>query len=374
MIACVPAMPSVWIERRATAAGRSRYLVKYRLGGRESANRYAGSFATRREALARQRWVAGELAAMRVPTTRGPETATAKTPTLAEAAERWRASRLDVADGTAVGHRVQLNRVLRVLGTRRVDEITTGDVADLVAALHAAGRKRETIRKSLTALAQVLDFAGIKENPARDRVRVRLPRQEREEPTPPTADQIEAVLPLMPARYALALLVLDATGMRVGELEEKGLRCGDIDEPNHRWRVRRVVEKSRRGRWVSLPLDLFAAVVATLPPREDREPNRPVFPGVNQERLRTAIARACRASGTPMWSPHDLRHRRISLWHRQGETWALIGARVGQRSLSVTADTYTHVLLDDRELDHALLVTQLRIARLADSRGSRSST
>jgi hypothetical protein len=45
-----------------------------------------------------------------------------------------------------------------------------------------------------------------------------------------------------------------------------------------------------------------------------------------------------------------------SLWRRQGETWALIGARVGQRSLLVTADTYKHVLLDDRELDHASLV------------------
>jgi integrase len=56
--------------------------------------------------------------------------------------------------------------------------------------------------------------------------------------------------------------------------------------------------------------------------------------------------RACKASGTPTWSPHGVRHHRISLWHRQGETWALIGARVGQRSLSVTADTYTHVLLD----------------------------
>jgi integrase len=91
----------------------------------------------------------------------------------------------------------------------------------------------------------------------------------------------------------------------------------------------------------------------------DRVPDRPVFPGLTQERLRTAIARACRASGTATWSPHDLRHRRISLWHRQGETWALIGARVGQRSLSVTADTYTHVLLDDRELDHPRLAADL---------------
>jgi hypothetical protein len=37
----------------------------------------------------------------------------------------------------------------------------------------------------------------------------------------------------------------------------------------------------------------------------------------------------------------------------------LIGARVGQRSLSVTADTYTHVLLDDRELDHATLLARV---------------
>ncbi len=352
-------MPSVWIERRRSGKGGSRYLVKYRLGGRESAHRYAGSFLTRREALARQRWVAGELAAMRVPRVGSLEVGSPSFPMLAEAAESWRASRVDVAEATAVGHRVQLGRLLPLLGARRVDEISPVDVAALVATLHAAGRKRETIRKSVSVLAQVLDFAGVKDNPARDRVHVRLPREEREEPTPPTAAQIEVILPLMPTRYALALLVLDATGMRVGELEEKGLCCGDLDEPNTRWRVRRALEKGRRGRWVSLPPDLYAAVLATLPPREDRDPDRPVFPGLTQERLRTAIARACKASGTPTWSPHDLRHRRISLWHRQGETWALIGQRVGQRSLSVTADTYTHVLLDDRELNHGDLVGQL---------------
>ena len=349
-------MPSVWVERRETTRGQARFRVKYRLGGRESVHHYAGSFTTKREALARRGWVAGELAAMRVPDLRVLHVPLRQSPTLAEAAELWRASRLDVTEGTAVGHRVQLARVLPTLGTLRVDEITPADVAELVTTLHAEGRKRETIRKSVTVLAQVLDFAGIKDNPARDRVHVRLPREERDEPTPPTADQIEAVLSLMPRAYALAVLVLDATGMRVGELEEKGLCCGDLDEPNVRWRIRRAVEKGRRGRWVSVPPDLFAAVIATLPPREDRAAERPVFPGLTQEKLRTAIARACKASATPTWSPHDLRHRRISLWHRQGETWALIGARVGQRSLSVTADTYTHVLLDDRELDHASLV------------------
>ena len=60
----------------------------------------------------------------------------------------------------------------------------------------------------------------------------------------------------------------------------------------------------------------------------------------------------------PLWSPHGLRHRRISLLHRQGRTWAEIGALVGQRSLKVTSDTYTHVLVDGRELDYAALLTR----------------
>ena len=53
----------------------------------------------------------------------------------------------------------------------------------------------------------------------------------------------------------------------------------------------------------------------------------------------------------PVFSPHDLRHRRISLLHAQGRSWAEIGRFVGQRKLSVTADTYTHVLSDGSEID-----------------------
>jgi hypothetical protein len=37
--------------------------------------------------------------------------------------------------------------------------------------------------------------------------------------------------------------------------------------------------------------------------------------------------------------------------------WARIGEFVGQRNLSVTADTYTHVLVDEAELDYGRLLT-----------------
>lgn len=108
--------------------------------------------------------------------------------------------------------------------------------------------------------------------------------------------------------------------------------------------------------WVELPDVLADAIESTLPPREDRDPEAQLLPGVGADRLRTSIARACRASGVPVFSPHDLRHRRISLLHRQGRSWAEIGRFVGQRKLSVTADTYTHVLSDGRELDYERLV------------------
>ena len=101
---------------------------------------------------------------------------------------------------------------------------------------------------------------------------------------------------------------------------------------------------------------LAEAIEATLQPREDRDLDAPLFSGVSADRLRTAITRACKAVGVPLFSPHDLRHRRISLLHRQGRTWAEIGRFVGQRKLSVTADTYTHVLSDGREADYASLV------------------
>jgi hypothetical protein len=53
-------------------------------------------------------------------------------------------------------------------------------------------KARDTIRKTVTALAMVFDHAGITPNPARDKIRVKLPREETVEPAPPSADHVEA--------------------------------------------------------------------------------------------------------------------------------------------------------------------------------------
>jgi integrase len=101
--------------------------------------------------------------------------------------------------------------------------------------------------------------------------------------------------------------------------------------------------------------DLFDAVTA-LVARDDRTPRRRVFQGFGGDRFRTAITRACTAAGVPAFSPHDLRHRRISLLHLGGVPWARIGEHVGQRNLAVTANTYSHVLADEAELDYERMI------------------
>ena len=345
-------MASVWIRTRPTKDGGKRYRVEFRLGGREARIRYGGSFATKREATIRAGWIAGELAALRVPDLE-LSTEPAVAPTLREAANRWQESRVDVAENTRLQHRSAVRMLLAVLGERRVDTITAADVADLVGALTSKGKARETVRKSLLALAMILDHEGIAPNPARDKVKVRLPRQERPEIVPPTAEHVLAVHDVLPRRYRLPLLVLDATGMRLGELER--LTWGDLDEPRQRWRVSRAVSKTGQARWVGVPLVLFEAV-CDLVAREDRVPERRVFQGFGGDRFRTALTRACTAVGVPAFSPHDLRHRRISLLHLAGVPWARIGEHVGQRNLAVTANTYSHVLADEAELDYAELL------------------
>jgi integrase len=253
-----------------------------------------------------------------------------------------------VSASTATTYEVNLGRILPRLGERAVAGVSVEDVTGLVADLTATGLARESIRKTLTTLAQVLDFAGITPNPVRDRS-VKLPPPDRAEIAPPSAAQVLAVLPTLAPRYRLPILVLDATGMRVGELER--LAWGDVDEQEGRWRVSAAVAKTGRARWVDVPERLFSAV-SELCSRDDRTAERRLFEGVTADRLRTAITRACTASGVPAFSPHDLRHRRATLWHLGGVPAAQAASWLGH-SAQEHLRTYAHAVLDRTEIDYS---------------------
>ena len=58
-------MPSVWLRTRPTAT--SGTASNTGSADEKSSTCYGGSFKTQREANARKAWIAGELAALRVP-------------------------------------------------------------------------------------------------------------------------------------------------------------------------------------------------------------------------------------------------------------------------------------------------------------------
>jgi integrase len=227
-----------------------------------------------------------------------------KAPTFAQAARRWQASRVDLADSTRLQHRIQLDKLLPLIGTRLVDALTAQDFIDAVADLHAAGTARETIRKTLGAGAMTLDHAGVAPNPARDRS-IKLPFEEPEEINPPTAEQVEAVFRLLPSKHRLPLLWLDWSGARVSAIDLT--LVGDYDEPRRRVRLRASTTKTRKALWIEAHPDLADAIERRLGSCEDRDHEARLFAESGAEALRTAIAKACRATGIPLWSPHDLR-------------------------------------------------------------------
>jgi integrase len=256
-------------------------------------------------------------------------------------------------------HRSALGRIFRVapqLRGRRVNELTVVDVTEVIAALAGADYKRETIKKSRDALALVLDYCGLVPNVARDK-RVKLPRERRPHVPPPLAEHVERVAERMPAEYVLPLLLIDECGSRVRELETA--QVGDLDEYRRAIRLRRTFEKNERYRHLELPDDLYAALLAALPPREDRDLEAPLFPNLTDARLRMAITRACRATGTPHFSPHGLRRRRGSLHYKRTGSLAEVAELLGD-SKRVAAEHYVYALTDYSEVDRTIALARLR--------------
>jgi integrase len=344
-------MASVTITRRATKTG-PRYVVRYRLGGRAYPLQHAGSFKREREARARRDFVAGELAAARDPAV-ALRTLASSQPrrTLASWASAYESSRVDYADETLKNLASHLKAILPMFGEREPAAITPADVQEWIGGL---ALKPSSIRRYVTTLRTLLDFAGVEPNPARDR-RVKLPTVVAEEPKPPTAKQVLAILDASPRRWRLAFVLMEQTGMRVGEVES--LVWGDADVAESQFRLSRRSTKTRRPRWVQVPRWLMDEVERTCP-LEDRVAERRVFVGFTGDVAKNVMGRACKAAKIPHFHPHDLRHRRISLWHGQGIPARELAERAGHARASMSLDVYSHVLMDKAELEPETLLSR----------------
>jgi integrase len=332
-------MASVSIMRRDHASGAS-YRVRYRRGGRAWPLIDGGSFRTQREARIRRDVIAGELAAGRNPADLLRELVeTPQWRTFRDWAEAYKASRIDIGAETRKNLESHLKTILPTFGDRDPASLTVVDVQEWIGTLKL---KPSSIGRYMVTLRQVLDFAGIEPNPAKDK-RVKLPKIEVSVVEPPSAEQVETIIGHVTPQRRLPLRVLEQTGMRVGELHT--LEWKDVDVAGSRFRIRQGKTAAAR-RWVQVPSWLMVEIQATCPP-DDRTPDRRVFPGFTPNVAGNVMWRACKAAGIPQFHPHDLRHRYASLKLREGVPLTDLAAQLGHSKKSMTLDVYSHVLIDD---------------------------
>jgi integrase len=340
-------MPSLVITTRVTKSGEKRFVVRFRLGGRSYPVQHAGSFRTMREAKARRDLIGGELAAGRNPRIAldalTADATRPKTIDFTTWSERFLASRIDIDPNTTKSYRTALRKAGETFGNRHPHTITTDDVAQWIATL-AESHKPGTVRLYATALKVLLDYVGCDPNPGRD-PRVKLPKRVREEPTPPPAEHVLAILEAIhdPVRRLL-FITIEQGALRLGEAV--GLRWADVDRAGLRLRLPRSATKRDRARWVYLPEWLIAAIEDTCP-LEDRVPDRKVFGGITEASAYQAMLRACQTAGVPHYHPHDLRHRRITVWHQSGVPARELAERAGHSRPSMSLDVYSHVMPAD---------------------------
>lgn len=342
-------MASAHVKKVQRKSG-TRWIVRYRPGGRSSPTRHAGTFKTAKLAGDRLDVVLSALARGEEPVF---EIEQSQVLSVSSAFDRYKASRLDWAPVTV---RVfdQAKKRLGVLGRKDVRHVTVEDVQAWVAK-QLAELAVSSVRKYLVQLRVVLDDVGVEPNPARS-PRVKLPKERKAEVHPPSGAEMAAMLDALRAspgrrqpaalrHYPLVIEVLAATGLRVGEIVD--LRWEDVDVTGGRLRVARDRTKGSTSgrRFVPLPGRLVASLVEIRP--EGVLPDVPVFPRLSAQALRNVMSRACVRAGIPVFTPHDLRHRYISLLVMAGVPVTRVSDLAGHSASSLTVDVYSHVMMDE---------------------------
>jgi integrase len=350
-----------WIRPRVNSDGSRSFQVLYRRGGRHHPVRHAGAFrgwpggrdkvgrpkpavtAAEREARTRRDLIAGwiaqgldprvELARMNMPV--------AKPRTLGEQFVEYEKSRIDVGEKAIEAYR-QTRRRLAWLGTMFPEDIRPEHVQRWIA--EQSDLAPASVVKYVGPIRLVLDYCDIQPNPARSH-KVKLPSAVVEEPNPPSgAEWSKMKGQITNSTVLLVFRVLEATGLRIGEALK--VVWGDVDFVSGQLRISSARTKGRTAgrRWLPVPPELLDEI-ADLLPLEDRARDRRVFAGLTYGQLGRVLDRACRDAGLADYTPHDLRHRRISLWFAHQLDQVTIATWAGHSRPSMSSDRYGHVLI-----------------------------
>lgn len=258
--------------------------------------------------------------------------------------------------------------LLPVFGTQRLSSITreqvkafAGDLSTRVAPTTA----RAVVFTLAAVLREAVDDNRLTRNPA-ERITVGRKTERRVDPlhVSRVAGQVPAIADAMPERWRAAVLLMAATGLRLGEC--LGLTLDRVDFLRRSIRVDRQLAnvaggsgfgtpKTRAGvRSIPVPssvIEMLAAHLSVFPPG----PDGLMFTMANGAPVaRTSWSdsyrAACRAAGVEgRTRTHDLRHVAASALIASGLSVAAVQAVLGHSSPAETLEVYTHFWPTDEE-------------------------
>ena len=261
-------------------------------------------------------------------------------------------------------------RITPRLGRRSLSRLTALDVQALYADLEAGGLSNQSIQHTHrvlhSALKQAVRWGLIARNPCEGAT---PPRPERAEMHVLTQDQVTAFLDATRDHPAHALYVLAVTtGMRQGELF--GLRWADISLDAAKLMVRRALQrqkvagpvfiepKTARSRRTIL---LSQRAISALKEHRRRQLEERLRQGPDWQDGDLVFCNATGQSPDPGWQRqvfqaeleqlglpvirfHDLRHTAATLLLAQGVHPKVVSEMLGHATISLTLDTYSHLV------------------------------
>ena len=275
----------------------------------------------------------------------------------------WLDSRTDLKPKTR--HQYQSLLSLHILPTWRkvpLAKITFEDLSKWVALLSAGDLGPSGIRQSVFVLSAALDHAvrsgRIRANPARG---LGLPRVPRRDYIFLTHDQLHE-LATTTGPWRVLVLLLGYTGLRWGEAT--ALRVRDVDLGRRRIDVRRAFSdvgghivlgtpKSHLSRTVPIPRFLAREISQAVPGKGPDDlvfttPSGSILRLPNWRRAVFLPARS-RASISPRFRVHDLRHTAASLMIQAGYPPKMLQEIMGHASITTTLDLYGHLYPGDMD-------------------------
>lgn len=260
--------------------------------------------------------------------------------------------------------------IVPAVGDHTLDKLTPAHVTAMLNGMRMRGlspRVRQYARAILrTALGQALKWGYVTRNAA---ALTDPPKQEARKVEPMSAEAAKALLAAteqdrLGPLYAVAL----TTGLRQGEL--LGLRWSDVDLDMGMLVVRQALQKIGRE-WVIGPpksdtsrrtIPLAEATIAALRRQRARQAEERLRAGevwdsswglvytaldgmpLDGGEVTKKLQRAQAAAGLPRTTFHDLRHGAATLLLAQGVPLATIRDILGHSTITLTANTYAHVV------------------------------